>query len=318
MGKTVVEHSGQNLRSSLLVKVYKDTPPEGQSSSSAFSSLLQDIESSTHFEKLDAWKLSDVVFLDDSPAVLGRVVTVDQHQAIVDVANEATTSKSSLKVFKTSELELCLNTVPPSVATAPSDQSSSQHIAGVVQHTPLLLSTPAVDLSEEASKSVIQGFNPLAFHTTNSGPSLLLERAADGSAFLVCSGQASQGPFGTSSFVAVGLGSKPVRSTVPEESVAAPEGGLTSHAGQASSFVSCHNSQLLFLKDVNGQLLPLTDGLNLRPDFSAGSRSSLLAAYNCVHSRSYPLDKDQTAVVVVLGKSYKLHLSGLQHGVLSL
>ncbi len=304
IGKTIVEQSGLQSRSSVFIKVYKDPPLEGQSSkSSGASAILKDIESLSNFESLDVWKLSDVVFLDDSPAVLGQVVTVDQHQAIVDVSGDATSSKTSLKVFKTSELELCLNPIPSSSMTHPlSDQNSSQHIAGVVQHTPLLMSSPVAPV-EEASKSIIHGYRPLAVHTTNSGPSLLLENASNGNAFFVCSGQASHGPFGTSSYVALGLGSKPVRSTVSEESLSASEGGLTSRKGHTSSFVSCHNSQLLFLKDTNGQLLPLMDGLKLQPDHTSDHKTGLSAAYSCVHSRSYLLDRDQTAVLVMLGES---------------
>ncbi len=301
VGTTVVEQSWTASRSSVLVRVYKDPPLEGQSSkSTGASAVLKDIESSTHFESLDIWKTSDIVFLDDSPAVLGRVVTVDQHQAIVNVfLDDASSSKSSLKVFKTSELELCLNTVQSSATGTPSEQSSSQHIAGVVQHTPLLLSTP--DLStDEHSKSITYGYRPLAIHTTTSGPSLLLEHVNNNKAFIVCSGQASHGPFGTSSFVALGLGSKPVRSTVPEESLSAAEGGLATIGGNSPSFVSCNKSQLLLLQDVNGQLSPLVNGLKLRPD--SDDKTGLSGTYKCVHSRSYQLDKDQTAVLIVLGE----------------
>ncbi len=330
IGNTVVEHSWSASRSSVLVRVYKDpppggqsskstppegqssksTPPEGQSSkSTGASAVLKDIESSAYFESLDIWKLSDIVFLDDSPAVLGRVVTVDQHQAIVNVFEDASSSsKSSLKVFKTSELELCLNPVQPSATSTPSDQSSSQHIAGVVQHTPLLLSTPATSTTDESSKSITYGYRPLAVHTTNSGPSLLLEHVGNNNAFLVCSGQASHGPFGTSSFVALGLGSKPIRSTIPEESFSAAEGGLANIGDGSPSFVSCHNSQLLLLQDVNGQLSPLVDGLKLRPDVPSDDKTALSATYRCVHSRSYQLDKDQTAVLVMLGK-YTIHVN---------
>ena len=336
-----------------------DTREMGEGS----SPLLRDLDTMAKFDNLEVWKLTDVVFLDDSPAVLGRVVTVDQHQAIVDVSRDSSTpantigAKSSLKVFRTSDLELCIT---PMMNSDPGSSGNdhgtsvgtSQHVAGIIQHKPVCLLTPAeatppqTDSSEESIKTtgVINGYRPLAVHTTNSGPTLLVEHVTDHHTFLVCSGQASTGPFATSSYMALGdsKDSKPSRSTIADEAVPSTEAGfsidssLTSAVdvcneminlqyggskkedkqlvGSASPdkpipmFISCHNTQVFMIKDVNGHLCPLMDGLRLKPDSTTSqgqSSSDIMECYKCVLSRSYSLGKDQRALVFVLGKSVK-------------
>jgi hypothetical protein len=61
--------------------VYKDLHTEKTQ-----SNTVPESEGDGSYDGLEVWSLSDVVFLDDSPAVLGRVVTVDQLQAIVDIS----------------------------------------------------------------------------------------------------------------------------------------------------------------------------------------------------------------------------------------
>ena len=380
VGRTmnIIEHSGLNSKSSVLVKVYKESCANGDrndgdgrskevGAGEGSSPLLRDLDSMAQFDNLEVWKLNDVVFLDDSPSVLGRVVTVDQHQAIVDVSRDSSTAtnsigaKSSLKVFRTSDLELCMtplvNSDPgPSAHDQGTSVGTSQHIAGVVQHKPVCLLTPAevtppqTDSAEETIKTtgIVHGCRPLAVHTTNSGPTLLVEHVSDRHAFLVCSGQASTGPFVTSSYVALGdsKNSKPSRSTIADEAVPSIEGGFTTdtsltnivdvckeslHSSGGSKeekkesvgskrgredaspirselapmFISCHNTQVLMLKDVNGLICPLTNGLRLKPCSTTDQvppTSDLTACYKCVLSRSYSLSKDQRALVFVLGK----------------
>ena len=192
----IIEHSSLDPKTSVLVKVYKDAKPkphlskEGGASASSgggSSSTSRKIFSETKFEGLEVWSLSDVVFLDDSPSILGRVVTVDQLQAIVDISHASSesgtmgstsASQSTLKVFRLSEIESCLDSRlssrnpavtanKVSMLTASlgassnsaltqdkgerSDQGAeenrdvcvvSQHIAGIVQHFPACLLAP--------------------------------------------------------------------------------------------------------------------------------------------------------------------------------
>lgn len=195
----IIEHSGLDPKTSILVKVFKDSRPpvskmEGVSASSGTSSgsfgslLTSSLDSEALFEGLEVWSLSDVVFLDDSPAVLGRVVTVDQLQAIVDISHASSesgtmgstsTAQSTLKVFKLSEIEPCMDSrlssspsKPPAMNASSSQKGAaggngrntptmeigegggegekddgkvviSQHIAGLVQHVPICLLSPS-------------------------------------------------------------------------------------------------------------------------------------------------------------------------------
>ena len=196
------------------------------------------------YESLEVWKQADVVFLDDSPAVLGRVVAVDNNQAIVDISfaheTQSTSSKSqgSLKVFKVSELALCVgvdsslsNESTPPTAT----RSLSRHVAGIVQHHPVCLLDPAPQLSviddinegSASTRTTLVGFSPLAIHPTNSGPYLLVKRCSDDKTFIVCTNGTSSGLLQSSSFVAVGgRDQKPHKCTIEEEGCHSKECGL--------------------------------------------------------------------------------------------
>lgn len=153
MGKTmnIIEHSGLDPKTSILVKVFKDSRPcvskkdgvPASSNGSSLGTLLTTLDSQAQFEGLEVWLLSDVVFLDDSPAVLGRVVTVDPPQAIIDISHASSesgtmgstsTAQSTLKVFKISEIEPCmdrrLSSSPPKLSTAVNVASSRRGDAG--------------------------------------------------------------------------------------------------------------------------------------------------------------------------------------------
>lgn len=140
------------------------------------SKLLQELVGEGYYDGLEVWSLSDVVFLDDSPAVLGRVVTVDQLQAIVDIScassesgtmGSTSVAQSTLKVFKLTDIEPCMDrrlalhvVATPGLPSAAKGEglkvpkgacdaldptecmTVSQHIAGVVQHRPACLLTP--------------------------------------------------------------------------------------------------------------------------------------------------------------------------------
>ena len=168
----IIEHSGLDPKTSILVKVYNDISnfPIVDARGSK-SKLPKDMEGETYYSGLEVWSLSDVVFLDDSPAVLGRVVTVDQLQAIVDIScassesgtmDSTSTAQSTLKVFKLNDIEPCMDKCQPvSVSqkgeghvvskatcdTSPSREERgvtvSHHIAGVVQRRPACLLTPS-------------------------------------------------------------------------------------------------------------------------------------------------------------------------------
>lgn len=241
--------------------------------------------------------------------------------------------------------------------------------------------------SEEASPATtIHGYKPLALHTTDEGPNLLVQRNFDGKVFLVCSSHASSGAFVSTSFIAIGpKDSKPSRCTVEEESVNALEAGLTlddsilsllhpdrpissasrddessssssqkgsrqacsetennerslsiqvgrkrklrpdremtkieedaSQDSQVSlpavpppacpSFISCYDSQVLFLQGANGIIWPLRNGLGLKPNADSKSqKSSSLPTqpYSCVTSRLHAVNQNNSSLVFVLGK----------------
>jgi E3 ubiquitin-protein ligase EDD1 len=189
------------------------------------------------FDSLEIWKQSDIVFLDNSPSVLGKVVAIDNNQAIVDITSATDSllaeSQKSLKVFRLSELAA----LGPDFDGGDNDssipmngRSLSRHVAGIVQHHPVCLvdPTPISDLSvtddSASTRSMLKGFTPLAVHPTNSGPYLLVKRIADQRTFIVCTSGTSSALLQSSSFVAVGeKDQKPYKCTMEEESCDAKE-----------------------------------------------------------------------------------------------
>ena len=345
----------------------------GVSSSSPSPSLEQ-------FSDIKLWKVSDVVFLDDSPAILGRAVAIDQQQAVIDISYDPathTSSKSSLKVFKLSELEACLeqserespclggarskgarskkasaSNTPLLPTPTPLGKAASRHVAGIVQHAPVNIldsskATPhtvggsSCSSEDDSSPSLcICGHRPLSLVSGDEGPTLLVERVSDGKAFLVCSSHASEGPYTSTSFVAVGRGkkdSRPHRCTVEEEGVASLEAGLVEDEELASvcrrlratptatperlnegrgglpcirgdtgaTLLPIYHSRLL-LKDSNGIIHPLCDGLRLKPTPTSGSSSKacrLSCPYSSVTSRLHAVTRDTNVLLFVLGES---------------
>ena len=281
----IIEHSTLDPKTSILVKVFKDgntftkdvfSPQSGTGDVSSKPPL--DLDDSQLYDGVEVWKLSDIVFLDDSPSILGRVVTVDQNQAIVDISPSEDTSLSSetqgasnsekskniLKVFKLSELELCIgnrftnsSSVKPEPSSIvqisflpsgqtstnifiPAPQSVTHHVAGVVQHIPIcildssrsaLRPPPPVGGSnwecEGGATSVIRGYKVLAIHAADDGPRMMVERYSDGKAFLIGSAHANTGwLIGTSYVARSATDSRPNRCTLEEESVCAVDRGI--------------------------------------------------------------------------------------------
>ena len=258
VGKTVsvMERSSVDPKTSVLVKVFRDSTDcsnPGLSSHDLY-------DSSDIFSRLEVWKLSDVIFLDDSPSILGRVVAIDKQQVVVDcgfsqshrdLVEESSAAKSSLKVFRLGELEACLegpdfhpiSTQGTSAGQAPSCEQTthqprvvSRHVAGTVQHCPVIILDPSPPKSQPIgfnpsdslpSSSRLSGFKPLAIQATDLGPNLLVERVSDGAAFLVCSTHLMTGALNVTSFVALGYhDTKVKRCTISEERVDSIEGGL--------------------------------------------------------------------------------------------
>ena len=281
----IIEHSSLDPKTSILVKVFKDGNTftkdvfSAQSGTGDMSSKPPlDLDDSQLYDGVEVWKLSDVIFLDDSPSILGRVVTVDQNQAIVDISPSEDTSLSSetqgasnsekskniLKVFKLSELELCIgnrltnsSSVKPEPSSIvqisflpsgqastnifiPAQQSVTHHVAGVVQHIPIcildssrsaLRPPPSTGGSnwecEGGASSVIRGYKVLAIHAADDGPRMMVERYSDGKAFLIGSAHANTGWLIGTSFVARSANdSRPNRCTLEEESVCAVDRGI--------------------------------------------------------------------------------------------
>ena len=280
----IIEHGSLDPKTSVLVKVFKDDyrvnsdDNKKPSWMDLDSRLLPELDTNSNYNSLEVWKLSDVVFLDDSPAILGRVVTVDHPQAIVDISHSTSESgtlasssnaKSTLKVFKVSELELCpidygesgSQSQPQSRQQQQQQKANlasmsgfseakvlqnhggvSHHVAGTVQHHPVCILSPELTSSSgnvsssnllqqqgSAAGSVIYGYTPLAVHTTDEGPTLLVERMSDSATFLVYSGHSSAGSGAliSTSFMALNCkDSKPNLFTIEEESVPALEGGF--------------------------------------------------------------------------------------------
>lgn len=287
----ITEQSGLDSKTSILVKVFKDRnslagdPHQSQKGQGELGSLSskppQELNESQLYDGVEVWKLSDVIFLDDSPSVLGRVVAVDQHQAIVDIsysqdlsppippgASNSEKTKSTLKVFKVSDLELCIDnrftgsrssSVKPEavqISSFPSKQASgtcsifmpvqrtvTHHVAGIVQHRPVCIldssrmalhhpssagiGTLELDEGVGNTSQVIRGYKVLAIHAADDGPRMMVERYADGKAFLIGSSHASSGWLISTSFVALSANdSKPNRCTLEEESVCAVDRGI--------------------------------------------------------------------------------------------
>ena len=257
IGKTVniMEHSTLDPVTSILVRVMKSTPTSFSEAAST-SNVLDD---STLYESLEVWKHSDVIFLDDSPAVLGRVIAVDGrgNQAIVDISQtqskpgEGKGGKSSLKVFRMSELEICMSTD----FTATTDKGGgeqtktssgvtkncSRHVAGVVQHVPTCLIDPA--LPQRSSQTVspedslegvpghapLMGYEPITIHMTDEGPLLLVRSIQDDHAYIIASTQSTSMLIQTSSYMALsGRDQKPPHCTVADEGCNCYETGLMS------------------------------------------------------------------------------------------
>lgn len=242
VGQTVIilERSSIDPTTSVLVKVLHQMAPDE-------SKVVGSGSTNKMYDSLEVWKQSEVVFLDDSPAVLGKVVAVDNNQAIIDVSyaqhteiQSSSKPQTSLKVYRIAELAPCVGVdVNRSEATPTSSQIISRHVAGIVQHQPICLLDPAPspthslplinDSLDDSNKSnsILNGFYPLALHPTNSGPFLLLKRQQDEQCFIVCTSGTSSGLIHSSSFIATnGRDSKPHKCTLEEESCSAKECGL--------------------------------------------------------------------------------------------
>jgi len=400
VGKTmnIIEHSGLDPKTSVLVKVYKDarsplSKTDPRTSAESRLGVTRVLEEESQFEGLEVWSLSDVVFLDDSPAVLGRVVTVDQMQAIVDISHSSSesgtmgsssTAQSTLKVFKLSEIEPCIDSrlsasphrsskedsLPPrskvgGAGGAGSNghvdgaagsgkmegrrcESVSQHIAGLVQHTPVCLMCPHAKNQQSenscghAQSWCVHGYLPLAVQMTDSGPMVLVRRLSDGKAFLSCSGHAGFPSFMSSSFVSLSSrDSKVGRCTIEEESVPALEGGYEKRTGPEGdalgsesavetgvnclSIVSLHKSQCMMLTDVNGHICSLSEGLRLKAPLSWSKisqggmtggggrelRHQPMLPYKLLVSQMHMVKKDSSIMIVVAGEPWST--PGLVH-----
>lgn len=398
VGKTVnnLDSGGLNPKNSVLVKVYKDHSQQLSANGntelvtgrgSGRSKFLKELEQQEKsYEGLEVWSLSDVVFLDDSPAILGRVVTVDQLQAIVDISHATSdagtmeslsSAQSTLKVYKLTDIESCMDKSHPFLSGVKCHASLkgegrgacdgggvvvSQHIAGVVQHRPACLLTPSPmphpppDSTHNHTPppcTCVHGYYPLAIHSTNSGPIMLVKRVSDGTAFLVCSGHSGFPAFSSSSFISLNSrDGKPGRCTIDEESVPAYDSGLDRaswippsskdmavHSGSLNawsqgthtngspmliegsevnesgskskghpSFIQFHKSDAIVLRDSNGIVCSLSEGLRLRPSplpsqHTAGRVPSPLQAYKFIVTRNQVVKKDVSVLMVVVGKS---------------
>ena len=263
---SVMERSSIDPKTSILVKVFRDCNQEPSLSARSNFDAARHVlsESGDIYSGLEVWKLSDVIFLNDAPSILGRVVAIDKQQAIVDCAhNEAPMREgssvpiSSLRVFRLTELEPCIEGPDFQPAMTSSSMTSStmtsssksggilslmqrmvtRHTAGTVQHRPVCIVDPAPFTSPSTrrmntdslplSPHRLTGFRPLAVHATDLGPNLLVERIADRTTFLVCSAHLTTPTLNVTSFVAIGNhDSKPKHCTIPEEAVNSVEAGF--------------------------------------------------------------------------------------------
>lgn len=128
----------------------------------------------------ETWDVDEVVFLESENKVLGEVAAVDGPHVIVKVANVPLPNKSSLRVFKISELE----TVPegPSGTSMTGQCSSTSVYRGCIQHVPKCILDSKKPFSQ-TNNEVLTGLNPIAMTTMQTGISLLVERVLDGKAF---------------------------------------------------------------------------------------------------------------------------------------
>ena len=258
---SVMEQSSIDPKTSVLVKVFNDFC---NTSTNIFDTARPDLyKTGDIYSRLEVWKLNDVVFLDDSPSILGRVVAIDRQQAVVDcsyteqaLAEESNIAKSSLKVFKLAELEACIEgpdfqtpvtssslktgAAQPSASTNPTFQRTvTRHVSGTVQHLPVCIIDPTPYPPTQrfnsshgeaipASSNTLSGLKPLAVHVSDSGPSILFERLSDRATFLACSTHLSTDSLNVSSFVALSQheSNKVKRCTIPEEAVNSIEAGL--------------------------------------------------------------------------------------------
>ena len=252
-----MEHSSLDPVTSILVRVMKNTP-------SSFEDGISDangLDDSRLYESLEVWKHSDVIFLDHSPAVLGRVVAVDSNQAIVDISqtqhkgsgSDVKLGKGTLKVFRVAELETCVSTdftiasaleksANETRASPAITKHCSRHVAGVVQHTPTCLMEPLLSqrtsqtISPEdslegipSSRSPLTGFIPITIHMTNEGPILLVRCMKNNQAYIITSAHSTSWLIQTSSYVALsGRDQKPPHCTVADEGCDCLETGLVS------------------------------------------------------------------------------------------
>ena len=297
----MMERSSIDPKTSVLVKVFRDRTSSSSSSQSNFEPTRQIFHGSGNiYSGLEVWKLSDVVFLDDSPSILGRVIAVDGAQVVVDCSysetatdlgeGTSTSAKSSLKVFRLSDLESCIEgpdfrwkganistsgepSTSSSTTTQQPPRAISHHVAGVVQHKPVCLVEP-VSLSSslaggknsgssipepmsQSQTGTLRGFRSLAVHTSDSGPNILVERVSDQATFLVCSTHLTMSGINGTSFVAVGNhDTKKKRSTVAEETVNSIESGLCNDASLVQTIQSLSNQfQTGFEADMSGKSL---------------------------------------------------------------
>lgn len=268
IGKTVniMEHSSLDPVTSILVRVMKNTPSSLEEAMSESNPL----DDSKLYESLEVWKHSDVIFLDDSPAVLGRVVAVDSNQGIIDIsqtpskstgsssstaAGDSKQGKTLLKVFRVSELEMCLSTdfsVPSSdkmetkagATPCATTKRSSRHVAGIVQHFPICLIDPNQTIHRASSQTIspedsleglpahtpLAGYRPITIHMTNQGPFMLVKSIKDNHGYIITSSHSTSALIQTSSYVALnGRDQVPPHCTVPEEGVNCIETALELH-----------------------------------------------------------------------------------------
>ena len=270
----MMERSSIDPKTSVLVKVFRDCTSSASSAQSNFDgSAHQNFHGSGNdvYSGLEVWKLNDVVFLDDSPSILGRVVAIDNNQVVVDCSytqsdpseghpSDVPVAKSSLKVFRLSDLEPCIEGPdffsrqganvteegPSTSSCQPPQRMASRHVAGVVQHRPVciveissfshvltsaILKSLGSSIPEPISQSEtppLNGFRALAVHCTDAGPNLLVERVADRKSFLLCSAHLDMSGTSGTSFVAVGsTDDKHKRVTILEEAVDSVESGLS-------------------------------------------------------------------------------------------
>ena len=256
-----MEHSPTVDPASILVKVYQSLP----SASDPSIQHLQNSQSDGVY--LDKWNSTQVTILEDSTPVLGKLIVIDNGQAIVEVSpkegstdteGEIPPGSSHLKVFKVSDLQMVSGVVDPVVGAGPDTSQPSQssqkpaskqllgckqHATGIVQKVPVCFVNAADEGSSEMlfdvtalfGESVIFGFRPLSAHFVEDKPMVLLERLSDGNTFLLLSSKSSGAILRPSSFVSIGSSkASPPKCTVEEESIISRDSGLVSDSPRDS------------------------------------------------------------------------------------